>query len=110
MTIEVDGKTFETDEEGYLANLSEWEPAIATLMAQADDCDLGDEHWEIINFLREYYEEYQIAPAVRVLTKAVGKRLGKDKGNSKYLYELFPYGPGKQACKYAGLPKPTGCV
>ena len=65
---------------------------------------------EIINFLREYYEEYQIAPAVRVLTKAVGKKLGKDKGNSKYLYELFPYGPGKQACKFAGLPKPTGCV
>ena len=57
-----------------------------------------------------YYEEYQVAPAVRVLTKAVGKKLGKDKGNSMYLYMLFPYGPGKQACKFAGLPKPTGCV
>ena len=45
-----------------------------------------------------------------MLTKAIGKKLGKDKGNSKYLYELFPYGPAKQACKYAGLPKPTGCV
>jgi len=47
---------------------------------------------------------------VRVLTKAVGKKMGKDKGNSKYLYGLFPYGPAKQACRYAGLPKPTGCV
>jgi tRNA 2-thiouridine synthesizing protein E len=110
MPIEVNGKSFETDEEGYLANLSEWEPAIGEAMALAEDQPLTDEHWDIINFLREYYEEYQIAPAVRVLTKAVGKRLGKDKGNSKYLYELFPYGPGKQACKYAGLPKPTGCV
>ena len=64
----------------------------------------------VIEILREYYEEYQIAPAVRVLTKAIGKKLGADKGNSKYLYELFPYGPAKQACKYAGLPKPTGCV
>lgn len=110
MPIEVNGKSFETDEEGYLSNLNEWEPDLATAMAAEEDCTLTEEHWDIINFLREYYEEYQIAPAVRVLTKAVGKRLGKDKGNSKYLYELFPYGPGKQACKYAGLPKPTGCV
>ena len=110
MTIEVNGKSLETDEEGYLANLSDWEKDVADEMAKADGIDLSDDHWEIINFLREYYEEDQIAPAVRVLTKAVGKKLGKDKGNSKYLYELFPYGPGKQACKFAGLPKPTGCV
>jgi len=110
MAIEVNGKSFEVDEEGYLADLTQWEPAIADVMAKEDDCELSESHWEVINFLREYYEEYQIAPAVRVLTKAIGKKLGKDKGNSKYLYELFPYGPGKQACKYAGLPKPTGCV
>ena len=110
MAIEVNGKSFETDEEGYLANLNDWEKDVATVMAKEDDIELSDDHREIINFLREYYEEYQIAPAVRVLTKAVGKKLGKDKGNSKYLYELFPYGPGKQACKFAGLPKPTGCV
>jgi len=110
MAIEVDGKSYETDEEGYLADITQWVPGVADVMAKEDDLELTDEHWDIINFLREYYEEYQIAPAVRVLTKAVGKRLGKDKGNSKYLYSLFPYGPGKQACKYAGLPKPTGCV
>ncbi|MBS82579.1 MAG: sulfurtransferase TusE [Gammaproteobacteria bacterium] len=110
MGIEVNGKTLETDEEGYLANLNDWEKDVASVMAEAEDITLGDDHWEIINFLREYYEEYQIAPAVRVLTKAVAKKLGKDKGNSKYLYELFPYGPAKQACKFAGLPKPTGCV
>ena len=110
MPIEVNGKTLETDEEGYLANINEWEPGVAEVMAKEDELDLTNEHWEIINFLREYYEEYQIAPAVRVLTKAVGKKLGKEKGNSKYLYSLFPYGPAKQACRYAGLPKPTGCV
>jgi dissimilatory sulfite reductase related protein len=110
MAIEVNGKTLETDEEGYLANLSDWEEGVADIMAQLDDCTLTENHWEVINFLREYYSEYQIAPAVRVLTKAIGKKLGPDKGNSKYLYELFPYGPAKQACKYAGLPKPTGCV
>ena len=110
MGIEVNGKTLEVDEEGYLANLAEWEPEVANVMAKDDGTELTDEHWEIINFLREYYEEYQIAPAIRVLTKAIGKKLGKDKGNSKYLYELFPYGPAKQACRYGGLPKPTGCV
>jgi len=110
MPIEVNGTSYETDEEGYLVNLGEWTPDLGKALAETDDCELTDAHWEVINFLREYYEEYQIAPAVRVLTKAIGKRLGKDKGNSKYLYELFPYGPAKQACKYAGLPKPTGCV
>ena len=108
--LEINGKQLEVDEEGYLSNLNEWEKDIAEVMAKEDNIELSDDHWEIINFLREYYEEYQIAPAVRVLTKAVGKKLGKDKVNSKYLYELFPYGPGKQACKFAGLPKPTGCV
>ncbi len=110
MSIEFNGKVLDTDEEGYISNLSEWEPGVAEVMAKDDDCDLTEPHWEVIKFLREYYEEYQIAPAVRVLTKAIGKRLGKDKGNSKYLYALFPYGPAKQACRYAGLPKPTGCV
>tara|TARA_B100001971_G_C17800027_1_gene338888 strand:- start:164 stop:496 length:333 start_codon:yes stop_codon:yes gene_type:complete len=110
MAFQINGREYETDEEGYLANLSDWSAEVAARMATDDDCDLTDPHWEVINFLRDYYEEYQIAPSVRVLTKAIGKRLGKDKGNSRYLYELFPYGPAKQACKYAGLPKPTGCV
>lgn len=110
MSIEVGGKTLETDEEGYLTNLSEWTEEAAVVISKTEDIDLTENHWEVINFLREYYDEFQIAPAVRVLTKAIGKKFGKEKGNSKYLYELFPYGPAKQACKIAGLPKPTGCV
>jgi tRNA 2-thiouridine synthesizing protein E len=109
-SIEINGKSYATDEEGYLEDLSTWDEDVANAMAAEDETELTENHWEVINFLREYYEEYQIAPAVRVLTKAIGKKLGKEKGNSKYLYELFPYGPAKQACKYAGLPKPTGCV
>lgn len=109
-TIEVNGKSFETDEEGYLVNLSDWNEEIAQHIAATENVDMSQNHWEVVNFLRKYYDEYQIAPAVRVLTKAIGKQLGADKGNSQYLYELFPYGPAKQACKIAGLPKPTGCV
>ena len=100
----------EVDEEGFLVNLDDWTKEIAEQMAKDDDVDLSDEHWGVINFLRDYFEEYQIAPAVRVLTKAIAKKMGKDKGNSKYLYSLFPYGPGKQGCRFAGLPKPTGCI
>jgi tRNA 2-thiouridine synthesizing protein E len=110
MGIEVNGTTYETDEEGYLVNLADWNKDIAEAIAKAENVEMSENHWEVVNFLREYYDEYQIAPAVRVLTKAIGKQLGEDKGNSKYLYELFPYGPAKQACKIAGLPKPTGCV
>jgi len=109
-TIEVNGKSYETDEEGYLTNLADWNADVGKYIADTENIDMSDQHWEVVNFLREYYEEYQIAPAVRVLTKAIGKKLGADKGNSQYLYELFPYGPAKQACKIAGLPKPTGCV
>jgi tRNA 2-thiouridine synthesizing protein E len=109
-TIEVNGKPYETDEEGYLVNLGEWNEEVASHIATTENIEMSPNHWEVVNFLRKYYEEYQIAPAVRVLTKAIGKQLGAEKGNSQYLYELFPYGPAKQACKIAGLPKPTGCV
>jgi tRNA 2-thiouridine synthesizing protein E len=109
-TIEVNGKSIETDEEGYLVTLSDWTEDVGTVIAQTENVPMTQDHWDVVNFLREYYEEYQIAPAVRVLTKAISKKLGADKGNSTALYELFPYGPAKQACKIAGLPKPTGCV
>ncbi len=108
--VEVAGKSFEVDEEGYLVNLADWDENIAGYLAQEEKVEMSDSHWEVVNFLREYYSEYQIAPAIRVLTKAIAKKLGPDKGNNKYLYELFPYGPAKQACKIAGLPKPTGCI
>lgn len=110
MAYTSNGKTVEADEEGYLVNIGEWNEELALQIAKDENVDLTPEHWEVINFLREYYAEYQIAPAIRVLTKALAKRLGPDKGNNKYLYELFPYGPAKQACKIGGLPKPTGCI
>jgi len=92
MQLLVEGEILATDEEGYLANLDDWTSEVALAMAKEDDCELQESHWEVINFLREYYCEYQIAPAIRILTKAIGRKLGKEKGNSKYLYELqvFP--------------------
>jgi tRNA 2-thiouridine synthesizing protein E len=79
-------------------------------MADLGGMVLGEGHWEVLLFLREYYAQFAIAPSIRLLTKALGRRLGPEKANSKYLYDLFPEGPAKQACRMAGLPKPTGCV
>ena len=110
MALEMNDTLLATDAEGYLLNLADWSPEVAGRLAEEENITLTEAHWEVINFLRDYYAEYQIAPAVRVMTKAIGKEFGEEKGNSKYLFELFPYGPAKQACKIAGLPKPTGCV
>ena len=110
MMLEVNGRHLEIDEEGYLVNTSDWSPEVAEAMSSMDGLELGQDHWEIIKFLREYYDQYQIAPAIRILTREVGKKLGEEKGNSKYLFDLYPLGPAKQACRYAGLAKPTGCV
>ncbi len=109
-TLEFEGKSYEVDEEGYLQDWEQWNEGLAGKMAQDDGLDLSEAHWEVIRFLREYFEKYQIAPMIKILVKEIGKTMGKEKGNTKYLYELYPAGPAKQACRYAGLPKPTGCV
>jgi len=110
MEYHLEGTTVPADEEGYLIDINVWSKALAGLIARDENIEMNDDHWEVVNFLRDYYEECQIAPTIRVLKKAVKKSLGEDKGTSKYLYKLFPYGPAKQACKIAGLPKPTGCL
>ena len=110
MSIEVGDQVLETDPEGYLCDQRQWSDAVAVAMAAADGIVLDENHREVIHFLRAYYEQYSIAPAIRILTKAMARQMGREKGNTRYLYRLFPDGPAKQACRYAGLPKPTGCV
>jgi len=111
MGIQVNGVTYETDKNGYLENLGDWTEDVAKKLAEEDEIEMTEEHWSLIRFLRGYYEEYQIAPAVKVLTKAIANENNMDKKEaSEFLYRLFPKGPALQACKVAGLPKPTGCV
>ena len=109
-TMDIGGKQVELDDDGYLVDLDQWEKGVAEALSKEDELELTDAHWEVINFLRDYYEKYQIAPMIKILVKEIGKVMGPEKGNTKYLYELYPAGPAKQACRYAGLPKPTGCV
>jgi tRNA 2-thiouridine synthesizing protein E len=98
------------DAKGYLLNRQDWTPEVARFMATADGVVLGDDHWTVLEIFREYFEQYQIEPPMRALVRLVRERLGEEKGNSRYLYRLFPAGPGTQACRYAGLPRPVSCV
>ena len=105
---QVDGKTIAHDEEGYLT-----ESASGTrrcgMIAEAEGLPMtasvggGELPSRVLPGIPD-------RPGGRVLTKAIGKKLGPEKASNKYLYELSPYGPAKQACKIAGLPKRTGCV
>lgn len=104
------GKTIETDKEGYLLNHVDWQEELVPIIAEQEGIELTDAHWEVILFVRNFYLEFNTSPAVRMLVKAMEKEHGPEKGNSKYLFTLFRKGPAKQATKLAGLPKPAKCL
>ena len=108
--LEVNNKHIETVASGYLLNIDDWDVEVAQAIAKLENLELTDAHWEIIHFVRAFYQEYKTSPAIRMLVKATAQKLGEDKGNSRYLQRLFPEGPAKQATKLAGLPKPAKCL
>ena len=110
MALTVDGRELETTAEGFLCNLALWDKAVALELAGRESLELGVEHWEILFFIRDYYQKYQHLPNARMFVAAIRKQLGEDKGNIRYLQKLFPQGPLKYACKIAGLPKPPTCL
>ena len=98
------GTEVEIDEDGFLQEPEIWNKEIPEDLAKTENASpMSDHHWKVVDYLRNYYLEYEIAPPIRMLTKQTGFDL-------KYIYQLFPSGPAKGACKVAGLPKPTGCV
>ncbi len=103
-------QTIETDKQGYLLDFQLWHEDLAQVMADNDGFVLTEAHWEVINFVRQFYLTYNTSPAIRALTKAMKAEFGEAKASSRYLYKLFPEGPAKQATKYAGLPKPARCI
>lgn len=106
--VNIGERMLEVDNEGYLINFDDWSEDVANVFAEADNLQLTEEHWIVVNYLREYYHLYHIAPMITILIKEIRKVYGIEKGNSRYLYKLFPDGPARQACRYAGLPKPAG--
>ena len=110
LTINFKGQEIATDKLGYLVDYTQWQEELAITMAKLDAFELTPAHWEIINFVRQFYLTYNTSPAMRALTKAMKAEFGEEKANSRYLFRLFPDGPAKQATKYAGLPKPKRCL
>jgi TusE/DsrC/DsvC family sulfur relay protein len=103
--LEVGGKIYELNEEGFLQKPDEWNEDVARTLAKAEEGleELTEDHWKVIHYIRGYYLEKKLAPMVRKVCKNSGFSL-------RYIFELFPSGPAKGACKLAGLPKPDGCV
>jgi tRNA 2-thiouridine synthesizing protein E len=108
--LEFNGKKIETDANGYLKDHTQWQQELANIIAQNESIELTPAHWEVILFVREFYEEYDTSPAIRILVKSLKDKFGPDIGNSRYVQRLFPKGPAKQATKIAGLPKPAKCL
>lgn len=110
MVLIVGNLSLETTRQGFLINRLDWNEDVAIRLANQESITLTEQHWEIVLFIRSYYEQYKHLPNSRVFTKAIAKTLGEDKGNSRYLHRLFPDSPLKYACKIAGLPKPPTCL
>ncbi len=108
--LEVNGLLLETDEDGYLRHLDDWSPAVAAAIAGQENLQLSQAHWEIIHLARDFYNTYQLPPAMRPLVKYTAITLGADKGRSIYLMQLFAPSPAKLVSKIAGLPRPTNCL
>ncbi|MCF6193646.1 MAG: TusE/DsrC/DsvC family sulfur relay protein [Kangiellaceae bacterium] len=99
-----------TDKNGYLTNNQQWNMDIALQIAELETIEMTEDHWQVVKYVREFYEEFNTSPSIRPLVKYLRKVLGEEKGNSLYLQILFPEGPAKQATKIAGLPKPARCT
>lgn len=104
------GKEIERDAQGYLKHIGDWSEALAQHIAAEEQIEMSEAHWEVVHFVRDFYLEFNTSPAVRMLVKAMAHKFGEEKGNSRYLFRLFPEGPAKQATKIAGLPKPVKCL
>ncbi len=93
------------DADGYLIDPADWTEDVATAIARAEGIELGEDHWEVIRFMRRQYEERQVAPDSRHVVRHLVERLGPERGRNR-LFELFPYGYPGQACRIAGMKRP----
>ena len=110
MYLEIEGKNIEVNEQGFLCNLDDWSEQFASEVAKRDGLELYVDHWELIWYFRDYYEENHTSPTmnrmVRTLGRIKGSKFRKQKEYEKHIYGLFPTDPIHELCKLAGLPMP----
>lgn len=107
--IDVNGHGVLTDNEGYIQDLDQWSEDFARALAKEEGLALTDEHWQVIYYIRHYYEEHQVQAQVRTMIKHFAKLWGPEKGNNHYLHEIFPKGgPQKQGNRLAGVRRTRG--
>ena len=102
--VQIDDKTIDFDKDGFMTDPSLWDEKVASAIAADDGIEeISEKHWGVVNFIREYWKEHDLAPPVRLICGEVGGRV-------RDIYRLFTSGPARGACRIAGLPKPDGCV
>lgn len=102
--MQVEGKSIDFDKDGFMTDPGLWDEKIAAAIAAEDGItQVSDQHWAVVRFIREYWKQHDLAPAVRLLCKESGVGI-------RDMYKLFSAGPARGACRIAGLPKPDGCV
>jgi tRNA 2-thiouridine synthesizing protein E len=107
--VNVDGEDIATDQEGYIQDMREWSEGFVVALAEKEDLKLTDEHWEVIRYIRDFYEEKQVQPTVRHMIKHFRVAWGEERGNNHYLHDIFPKGgPQKQGNRLAGIRRTKG--
>lgn len=110
MQLQVNSKTIETNDQGFLCNLEDWSEDYAETIAEKDGLELYNDHWELIWYFREFHEENLVNPTMHAMVRTLGKNKGQhfhdQKNYEKHIYGLFPSDPTHELCKLAGLPMP----
>lgn len=109
-SLVIAGKEVELGPDGHLIDPDDWTEALAGEMARRDGLELCDLRWWLIRFVRGHYREYGMPPLMRIAVQAMRRETGIEDASSRSLYRLFPDGPIREACRYAGLPRPESCI
>ncbi len=109
-SFEVDGRHLALDADGHLADAGQWNERVAVALAARDGLELTADQWWLVRFVRQHWERYGTAPIMRMIVHALRREFGDEFGSSRYLYRVFPDGPVRLACRYAGLPRPDSCI